>query len=159
MNNIATFFRESMVGRFLIPAGVMLIVFSIILFFAVDHNKNYIKTDAVVSMVELTHKAYTDEDGNHIDATYNIYVMYTADGREYEEYLGEFSNYKKGDKLTICYNPENPRQISQPVSLIWPIAMLIGGIGALVAGIISIIIEMKKHKALRLQEEGWKNGK
>ena len=158
MNKIATFFRESMVARFLIPAGIFMIIFSIIMFVVMHNNKNYIETSAIVSRIELSQKAYTEQDGEHHDATYNVYVKYTVDEKEYEEYFGEFSNYKTGDKLTISYNPDDPTKISQPVSIIWPIAILLGGIAALVGGIVSAYKTIKKHQAMKLQEEGWKNG-
>ena len=157
MNNIYTFFRETSTGRFFIPAGLILIIFSIFLFIATDHNKNYIKTEAVVSRTELVEEAYTDADGNRVDATYKVYVKYTVDGQEYDEELGELPNYKQGDKITICYNPENPSQISQPTTIILPIALLVAGIAALIGGIVSIMKALKKHKAMKEQEKGWAN--
>ena len=159
MNSIATFLRESRTARFLIPLGVILIVFSIFLFIIQDHNKNYIATEGVVSKTELAEQAYTDTDGNYVEATYKVYVKYTAEGKEYEEVLGELSGYKKGDKIKITYNPEDPSQISQPSSLIFNIILLAGGIAALVGGVVSAINAVKKHKELKKQEEGWNNGK
>ena len=159
MNNIATFLRESRVARFLIPLGIILIIFSVFLFINKDQTRNYVKMEAVVSKTELVEEAHTDADGTSVEATYKVYVKYTVDGKEYDEELGELSGYKKGDKITISYNPENPSQISQPVSMIFSIALLCGGIAALVGGIVSIFSAVKKHKELKAQEEGWKDGK
>ena len=159
MNNIATLFRESGTARFFIPLGIVCIIFSVLLFIVNNHNKDYIKTEAIVSNTELVEEAYTDENGNYFDATYKVYVKYTVDGVEYDEELGEISGYKKGDKITICYNPKNPREISQPVSIILPIALLIGGIASTIGGIISIINAIKKHKKMKIQEEAWANGR
>lgn len=158
MNGIARFFRESMVARFFIPLGIVLIIFSVFIFISNNKTKNYPKTKAVVSKTELYEEAYTDEDGNHVDATYTVYLKYTVDGKEYEEEYGVFSGYKVGDKKTIAYNPKNPKEISDPPSSLFAFAFLIGGIASLVGGIISAIRSVKKYKAMKRQEEGWKNG-
>lgn len=157
MNKLAIFFRESRVGRFFIPLGIILIVFSVFLFIITEHNKDYIKVEATVSKANLAQEATIDSEGNHVDATYNIYVKYTVDGKNYDELLGELSGYKEGDKITIVYNPNNPKEISQPSSIFLAIGVLVAGIGALVYGIISSINSIKKYKELKKQEEGWKN--
>lgn len=158
MNKLFTFFRETGTGRFFIPAGIFLIIFSIALFVIGNKHKGFIKTTAIVSRTELVEEAYTDDNGDRVEATYNVYVKYTVDGTEYDEMLGEMSSFKKGDKITIVYNPKNPSEISQPVGIILPLGMLIAGIAALVGGIISIIRAIKKHNALKEQEKGWANG-
>ena len=158
MNNLATFLRESRVGRFFIPAGIILIIFSVFAFKAVDKAKNYVKIDANVTKTELYEKAYTDDEGTHHEATYKVFVKYVVDGTEYEEEYGIFSNYKIGDKVKISYNPKNPKEIAQPNTIILPIIILALGVISLVGGIISVIRSIKKHKELKLQEEGWKNG-
>lgn len=158
MNNIATFFRESRIGRFFIPLGIILIIFSIFLFIIDKQNKDYIETIATVSNVELVEESYTDVDGNLVEATYKVFVKYTVNEKEYNEELGELSGYKKGDKIKIVYNPKDPSQISQPSSIYLAIGMLIAGIASLVGGIISIIIMIKNHKELKEQEKSWNNG-
>ena len=159
MNDLATFFRESRVARFFIPAGIFLIIFSILLFVIDNQNKNYIKTEAVVSKIKLAEEEHTDSEGNHLEATYTVFVKYTVEGKEYEEELGILSGYKEGDKVIITYNPSDPSQISQPSSIILAIGVLLAGIASLVGGIISAIRAVQKHKAMKTQEEGWKNGK
>ena len=159
MNNIATFLRESRTARFLIPLGFILIVFSAILLYVQDKNKNYIPIEAEVSKVELVEEAHNDVDGNYINDTYKVFVKYTVNNKEYEEELGELSGYKVGDKVKITYNPDNPSQISQPSSVVLALSLLIAGIASLVGGVISIIIAVKKHKEMKKQEEGWTNGK
>ena len=159
MNNIATFFRESRVGRFFIPLGIILIVVSIILFVVNDSHKDYVKTESTVSKIELYEQAYTDSEGNYFDETYTVYVKYTVDDKEYEEELGILSNVKVGDKITIVYNPKNPSEISEPVGLVLPIIILVAGIASTTGGIISIVRAIKKHKEMKKQEEAWANGK
>lgn len=158
MNKIAIFFRESRVGRFFIPLGIILIIFSIMLFMVGEHNKNYIKIESTVSKVELVKEATYDSEGNREEAMYTIFVKYTVDGKEYDTELGEMYEHKVGDKITIVYNPENPNEISQPSSLIFNIIILVVGCASLVFGIISSVKSIKKYKELKAQEESWKNG-
>ena len=159
MNNIATFFRESRIARFLIPLGVILIVFSVFMFIADNHNKDYIEIEATVSRIELTREATTDVDGNYEEAMYNIYVKYTINDFEYDNLLGEMYKQKVGDKIKIVYNPDNPNEISQPGSMILNICILAGGITALVAGIISAINAIKRRKKMKNKEEAFASGK
>ena len=108
MNKVATFFRESKTARFLIPLGIILIVFGIFFFISDNNNKNYVRTEAIVSKVELSREATYDIDGNREEAMYNIFVTYKVDGQEYENELGEMYEKKIGDKIDIVYNPNNP---------------------------------------------------
>ncbi len=156
MNKLAIFFRESIVARFLIPAGIAFLAFGIVSFIINNKNRNYIEVEGTVSKTELATEAYTDTDGNYVDATYKVYVKYTVDGKEYDNELGELSGYKEGEKIKIYYNPEDPNQITQTISLVFPIIMMIGGIVATTAGIISGINAIKKYKKMKKQEEGWK---
>lgn len=158
MNGIITFFRESKTARFLIPLGIILIIFSIFLFISSNHNKDYIKTEATVSKVELVREATYDVDGNREEAMYRIFVKYTVDGNEYDTELGEMFEQKVGDKITIVYNPSNPTEISQPSSMILNIAMLVGGVAALVGGIVSAVNAIKRRKKMKEQERSWENG-
>lgn len=159
MNSIATFFRESRIARFFIPAGIMLIIFGVLVFIINSKNQNYIETQATISKVEISQEAYTDADGNYVDATYDISVKYTVGGKDYEQVLGELPKYNIGDKMKIYYNPKDPSQITQTKSLILPIAIIVSGATSLVGGTISAFNAVKKHKALKTQEEGWENGK
>ena len=160
LNGIAKFFRDSFWARILIPAGLILMVASVFVFIAVDNTKDYVKTEAVVSKVELYEEAHYDTvTEQHEEATYTVTVKYTADGTEYEEVLGDgLVGYKVGDTTTICYNPEDPTQISQPSGLWLPIVILAAGIAAVIGGIFSIFVAVKKNKALKEQEKEWANG-
>lgn len=158
MNKLATFFRESNIARFFIPAGLILIIFGIIVFMININNKNYIETEAIVSKVELIEEAYTDSDGNRVEATYNITVKYTVQEKEYEEVLGGLPAYKVGDKMKIYYNPSDPSQITQTKSLILPLVIIALGIVSFVGGIVSGMNAIKRYKKMKEQEKGWNNG-
>ena len=159
MNKIAAFLRNTSTGRFFIPLGIILIVFSIFSYIAINNAKDYVKTEAVVSKIELFEEAHTDVDGNSFDATYTVYVKYEVDGTKYEEEYGVFPNYKEGDPVTISYNPENPQEIAQPNTIVLPIVLLVFGLASTIFGITSIVKNLKKQKELKLQEEEWENEK
>ena len=159
VNKVATFFLSIYWTIILIPLGIILIVFSIFSFSGVDHIKNYIKTDAVVSKKVLYEAGYEDSEGNWTEATYTIYVNYTANGVEYHDIeYGVFSGYSVGDKLTICYNPNDPTDIAQPNGTALPIALLCGGIAVTFGGVIATVFAAKKRKKLKEQEKEWSNG-
>ena len=158
MNKIITIIRETRLARFLIPAGLMLVVFGIVIFVINNKNKDYIKTEATVAKVELEQEAYTDASGNHNEATYLIGLKFTVDGKEYESELGGLPQYKVGDKMTIYYNPADPTQITQTTSLVLPLVILAAGVAALAGGIVSIVNTAKRYNRMKEQEREWANG-
>ncbi len=158
MNKLFIFLRESNTARFFIPLGIILMVFGVFMFIVNSKNSDYIKVDAVVSKTDLVEEAHLDVDGNHVDATYRVYVKYTVNDREYDVELGELPGYEVGDKLSIYYNPSDPSQITQTKSLILPIILILGGLTAFVGGIVSGINAFKRYKKMKNQEKGWTNG-
>ena len=157
MNKIIMFFRESITARFFIPLGIILIVFGVIIFGINKENQNYIKTNAIVSRMDLVRESYIDENHNVVEATYNVYVKYNVDGKEYEEELGELSGYKENQEITIYYNPDDPVKITQTKSLVLPIVMILFGFVSFVGGIISGLNAIKRIKKMNDQEREWNN--
>lgn len=157
MNTLATFFRESRLARFLIPGGLFIIIFGIIMYSINIKNQNYIETESIVSNVVQTAEGYTDTDGEYVQPTYDVTVKYTVNDQEYENVLSNVGEYKVGDKLKIYYDPSDPNQITQTISLVLPIILMAAGGVMLVGGIFSAINAIKKQKALKEQEKGWKN--
>ena len=155
MNKLALFMRESGPARALIPIGLILVIFGIIMFVINNKNKDYIEITSTVFNVELVEEAHTDTEGNDVPASYNIMVKYTVDGKEYEATLNNMSKYDVGDKITIYYNPNDPAQITQTKSIIIPIILVGFGAISLVGGVISGVNAIKKYKKMREQEKGW----
>ena len=156
MSKLATIFRESRTARFLIPLGITVLIFGIFMFVVNSKNQNYIETQAVVTNVTLYEEAYYDANENYIEATYDVSLKYSVDGKEYEGQFTGISKYNVGDKIKIYYNPSNPIQITQTKSLILPAVIIFAGIGLLAAGIVNIVNVVKKQKQMKIQEEGWK---
>ena len=149
--------RDTMAARFLIPLGIVLMVFSVFMYNFVNRTKDFIKTEAVVTKAELYDEEHLDTDGNTVEATYTITVRYTAEGKEYEEEYGIFSGMKEGDKVIVAYNPDDPKEIVQPTGFIWPYAMMGGGALAFAFGIASLFKAAKKRDKMAAQEEEWNN--
>ena len=157
MNKIFTFMRESQTARFLIPAGLILIIFGTIVFAITLNNQNYVKIEATVANVEETQETNVDGDGTNTTTVYNATVNYIVDGKEYTQTLDNVSKCKVGDKMDIYYNPKDPNQITQTKSLILPIIIIVAGIASLTAGIISAVNAVKRHKKMKDQERSWAN--
>lgn len=157
MNRFARFLRDYAFARFLLPVGVVAIVFGCIAIGPVATRLNYPETQATVTRAELFEAERTDGDTRH-DATYTITVRYAVDGVEYEGEYGVFPEMKPGETVTINYNPNDPRDIGQPNSMLLPYGIIAAGVAALAGGIVSIIQTRRKNGALKKQEEGWKRG-
>ena len=157
MNKIFVFMRESQTARFLIPVGLLFIIFGIVMFFITLNNQNYIKIEATVTNVQEAQETNVDSDGTTTATVYNATVNYTVDGKEYTQTLDNVSKCKVGDKMDIYYNPKDPNQITQTKSIILPIVIIVAGITSLTGGIISAINAVKRHKKMKDQERSWAN--
>ena len=160
MNKVAKFFRETMLARFLFPVGIILLIVGIVFSFHVGRQDGYVKTTSIVSKTELVEAGHYEGD-TYVEATYTVWVKYTVDEVEYETEFGEFSSYKVGDKIKIVYDPADPNKIGSPGadSIVFPIVFITLGVAALAGGVFSIVKFVKKEKALKAQEESWKDGK
>ena len=158
LNKFAKFNRAYSLALFMLPAAVILIVFGIYSIGPVAQRLNYPQTEATVIRAELYEEAYYDSDDTYHDATYTIFVKYTLDGQEYEEEYGVFPKMNEGDKVTINYNPNDYHDIGQPNSMLLPYGIIAAGMAALAVGVVSVIRARNKNKALKQQEEEWKNG-
>lgn len=159
MNKIITIIRESALARFLIPAGIILIVFGVVFFGASKRNQHYKETEVQVTNVMLEEAASTDATGNRTEATYLLGLKYTVDGQEYKNDLSGMSKYEVGDRITIYYDPADPNMITQTKSLIIPLVIIAAGIAAVVAGIVSGVNAIRRYKNMKAQEREWTYGK
>jgi hypothetical protein len=69
------------------------------------------------------------------------------------------SKYEVGDRISIYYDPADPKAITQTKSLILPLIIIAAGIAAVVGGIVSGINTIQKYKKMRAQEREWTHGK
>ena len=158
MNKIITIIRESALARFLIPAGIILIVFGVVFFGASKRNQHDKQTSAQVTSVTLEEAASTDVNGNRTEATYSLGIRYNVDGKEYENDLSGMSKREEGDRIAIYYDPDDPNMITQTKSLIIPLVIIAAGIGAVVAGIVSGVNVIRRYNRMKAQEREWSHG-
>ena len=154
----AAIFRESGPARFLIPAGIILIIFGIIFFRSSVQARDYLRTEATVVTAEREEETVTDSSGTRTEVTWNVTLSYTADGREYEAELSGVGECKAGDKMTIWYDPADPGRITQSKSVIVPLVLIAAGIAAFAGGAVSGVRAVKKMKKMKEQEREWANG-
>lgn len=155
MNKLAVILRESRTARFLIPVGLILIIFGIVFFTISKQNQNYIKTEATVISAEMDEAA---DEKDRKDATYTVTLRYTVNGKEYEAELSGVSKYEPGAKMTIYYDPNDPARITQTKSLIIPLAMVAAGVVAFAGGVVSGANAIKRYQRMKEQEKEWTHG-
>ena len=104
MRKFIQLMQATTLGRFLLPAGVIILIFGLVTMGKITDARNFKEVSAVVSKTELYQEAYV-EDGKQYDAEYEVYVKYTVGGKEYESELGIRSGIKEGDSMKVFYNP------------------------------------------------------
>ncbi len=112
-----------------VAAGIALIVMG---FNSVKLRKEYVPATAVVSnivRIDDTERSYHND----------VYVKYTADGRQYESVLGGVqSNWSVGDEVAVLYDPADPSvvvsagQSSTMMFMTGGIAIVLGLAGAMI---------------------------
>jgi hypothetical protein len=150
-NKFARFMRNTGPARFLIPAGLILIIFGIILLgFKTD---NYVETQGTVTKVEQ----YLDQTGEDTQTVYDVDFEYTVDGNQYTgSFNGIGKSYDVGDKIKVFYDPEDPNKTTNSkTGIIPPIAIGLGAL-AIIGGVLSAVKAFKKSKALdeQIKAEG-----
>ena len=141
-NKYARIMRDSGPARFFVPAGLILIVFGVILFGM--KTGNYVRTTGRVTAVT----AGVPDDNNN--ATWDIEFTYTADGGRFTgTFAGLTKEYAVGDELEVYYNPENPEQITNTKmgSFLGPV-MIVAGLLAGAFGVFRTVKAFQKSKAL-----------
>ena len=142
-NKFARFMRNTGPARFLIPAGLILIIFGIILLGF--KTGNYEETVGKVTKVEQ----YLDHTGEDTQTVYDVDFDYTVNGVNYSgSFTGLGKAYKAGDDIKVFYDPEDPSKTTNAKSnLIAPIAIGLGAL-AVIGGILSAVKAFRKSKEL-----------
>ena len=128
-------------AKFLIPIGIVMIVFGIIMLSI--NTDNFIETTGrVISVTECPY-----EEGEV--QQYDIEIRYTVDGKDYEAVLANQSgDYKNGDEIKLFYDPANPANTTNTKSKVLPLIMTGAGALVLVFGVYKTVTDLKKKKEL-----------
>ncbi len=139
-NKFARFMRNTGPARVFIPAGIILIVFGIIMMgFKTD---NYLETIGKVTSVAESVNADNQKE-------YDLSFTYTADGKQYTGTFGSMPNKSEvGDEIKVFYNPENPEQITNSRMGFLPLILIGAGALALVFGVYKTAQAFRKSREL-----------
>ena len=137
MKKYKTYIIVLLFGLVLIGIGIVIAINS------ANFEKNGIKTRAEIVDIKY--------DRNNEDTRTDVYVKYTANGKEYVSLLGSYSSsWKIGDKFIILYDAENPERITYPKGNLMAQIMCfsIGGVVVVFVGgfILSGVIGKSKRK-------------
>ena len=101
MNRIFVFAVAVLLGFAALAAGIYMTFFE---------RRGFKETTAVIEKIDEIYDG-TDEDGM-TRYRYDVYVVYTVDGKEYHGVSDFYSGtYKEGKRIKIFYNPDDPEQI------------------------------------------------
>ena len=99
--------KKLIAGLVAIAAGAVFIVFG---FISLKELREFKQVEALVSDIQVD--LVTEGDGSQTQEIH-IFVTYTVNGQEYtEELQNTKTSMKKGDTITVLYNPENPKEVS-----------------------------------------------
>ena len=143
MKKLIAFFRRFNATVLLIPLGAILLACGAVLFGIAARTHDFVKTDAVVTRATLNEAAYSDKNKTYHEATYRVFIRYTADGTEYEKEYGIFPGYREGDIIPVAYDPNDPKVLSQPAGYALPALTKAAGAAVLAVG---VIITVKRRR-------------
>ena len=120
-NKLARLMRNSGPARVLVPIGIILIVFGIIMFLFRPAGELVETVGTVTSVTEAT----TDGDGKE----YDVGFSYTVDGREYQNVFPNLTGtFSIGDAIKVFYDSENPGNVANTKNggFIAPVLIILG---------------------------------
>ncbi|MBR2811989.1 MAG: DUF3592 domain-containing protein [Solobacterium sp.] len=95
-------------------------------------TRGFEKTTAVITRIDETFTGYDDD--NNPEYSYDVYVDYTVDGKEYSGMSDYYSgSYEEGKEITIYYNPADPTEIHGDAKNFGIYMMIIGPVVSIVA--------------------------
>lgn len=143
LNKLARFMRNTGPARFLVPFGLMLLIFGIVLLgFKTD---KYV--ESVGKVTAVTEGIYDSENN---EQQYDVEFTYNVDGKGYSgSFVNAGSNYAVGDDIKVFYDPDDPSKASSSKAggFLAPIMIALGAL-AIGFGIFSTVKAFKKSKEL-----------
>ncbi len=141
-------------------AGILFIVFGLI-FFAVClglvlETKKFAETAQETTAVVYDVQTHRVRRNKKYRTEYDVYVQYQVDGVTYNQELnGGNASMKEGKKITVYYDPENPRDVrsstnagAQGFAMIFSLVFVAVGVG------IGVVPAVKASKRKKLRETG-----
>ena len=141
-NKLARLMRNSGPARVLVPIGVILIVFGIIMFIFSSGGELVETVGTITSVTPST----TDSGSKEFDVGFT----YTVDGKEYQnEFANLTGTYNVGDAIKVFYDSEDPGSVanSKGGRFIAPV-MIVLGILAIAYGLTRSVKAFRKSAEL-----------
>ena len=129
--------------------GALFVITGIIMFGTVFNYKNKVNTTGTIAKIS----SYMD---NNQEKSYEVYVSYTVEGKEYKSKInGYSSSFYEGKTIDIYYDKNNPNKIGvkslDSLFLIFPV----NGLIFLIIGGTGILLKINKRKSEKnLRESG-----
>ena len=140
-NKLARFAKNTGPARMLVPIGVILIIFGIILLSF--NSGSFLKTTGTITAV--TEAGYEDDV-----LQYDVDFTYTVDGEEHRNSLSDLPGpFAVGDEIDVYYDPENPEKVanSKLGGILAPL-FIVAGVAATGFGVYKTMKAFKKSKEL-----------
>ena len=131
--------------------GIIFIIIGIFLCVDVLNYENKEETIGVIEQISF----HNENDGN---TTYDIYVSYTIDQKDYQSVMHNYSSdFYEGKKITIYYDKDNPEMIG--IKSLDLLVLIFPGLGLIFFSIGGIGLYRKFHRkktTKKLKEQGIK---
>lgn len=142
-NKFARFLRNSGPARVLVPIGIILIIFGIIL--SCFKSDNFVETVGRITAVrEGTYDMETEQQQYDVDFTYDV------DGKEYTNSFADLNGkFNVGDEIKVYYDPADPAKTTNSKMGAWlgPVMIALGVLAA-AFGIFKTVKAFQKSKEL-----------
>jgi hypothetical protein len=99
-------------GLVMLVCGIMIGVVLFICAISYMLTPNYIHVDATVENASCVSREVLENKTNVNVNTCNLTIKYVVNGKEYDNVLITSAVHKKGDVITIAYDPTDPKKIS-----------------------------------------------
>lgn len=141
---------ENLIWTIFFTLGVILfIVGSFVSFQILKYSEDKVETKGIITKIIIHNRIEGDR-------TYNVYVTYEANGKQYESRLNSYStSFYEGKEIDIYYDKNNPHKIgNKSMDLLILIFPGISIIFVIIGGSRLFIKTNKKKKAVKLKENG-----
>lgn len=143
-NGIASLSRNASPLRMLIPIGLVLVVFGVMLLGF--KSANYAQATGRITAVAEHVDAYNNRKGYDVDFTYAV------NGAEYAGRFDDLSgSFSVGAEIAVFYDPDDPVKTSN-IKTSPVLATVLIALGALTTGL-GIVVAAKAYKKNRALEE------
>lgn len=144
--------KDYLVTIVLLSVGIIFLIIGIFInsevFLIPEQDRVY--TNAIITHIDIDH------DSNE-DTTHEVYIKYSADGKEYESELNMYSSsYYEGKEIEVYYDKNNPSNVEtdEANNMLSIILIAIGGSFALISGIVLFIQLRNSSISRKLQRNG-----